>query len=100
MNWGLLAAFAGIIVTVVGGGFAVVLRQAVAEARLTSQLEALKEVVKTALADIKAEHIRSATSQGDRIGVVETQVDGVMKWQAKMEGAAERERDLSGVVRR
>ncbi len=47
-----------------------------------------------------AEHTRSSGEQGKRLGVVEDKVAVLRDWQIKCEGAAERERDLSGVVRR
>jgi hypothetical protein len=100
MNWSLLIGFAAIGITVVGAAFAVVLRQAVSEVRLSEQIKALEKSSDKAFADMKAEHMRSATEQGTRLGTGEDRLKVLEKFQAKLEGAEERERDLSGVVRR
>lgn len=52
-----------------------------------------------AIADLKHDMKESAKDQGGRIGELETKVDNLEKFEARVEGA-ERERDLSGVVRR
>lgn len=88
-------AAAAVIVTVVGAAFGVVLKQAVSEARLT---EKLAGIVAT-LAEMKAEHMRSATSQGDRIGIVEDDVGTLKDFKARAEERRQHERDMSGVVR-
>lgn len=80
--------------------FALDKRQAVSEARLTERIAALEKASDKANADIKAEHIRSAAEQGKRLGTGEDRLKVLEKFQAKLEGAEERERDLSGVVRR
>lgn len=52
------------------------------------------------LAELKAEHMRSATEQGTRLGDLTDKVGTLLDWKARTEGAADRERELSGVVRR
>ncbi len=47
------------------------------------------------------EHVdSSAAGQGKRIGKSEDHIAVLLDWKARAEGAAERDRDLSGVVRR
>lgn len=99
MNWSdFIGPAAGAIVGAVGAYFALDKRQAVSEARLTEKISALEKASERAITDVKAEHMRSADSQGKRVGDVETLVGGLIKFQARYEGA-EHERDMSGVVR-
>lgn len=56
--------------------------------------------VQRRITEVRDEMRTSAKDQGTRIGEVETNVGGLLKWQAEIKGAEQRERDLSGVVRR
>lgn len=94
-NLGELLGVVGLVVTAIG----IARAQAATAARLGAQLEALKEATGHALTDIKAEHIRSAADQGTRLGSLRDDVGTLMDFKARTEGAADKERDLSGVVR-
>ncbi len=56
--------------------------------------------MRLALDKLEARLDASAKAQGERIGRNEDEISVLKHWQAKVEGAEERERDLSGVVRR
>ena len=100
MNWSdLIVPAVGTAIGAAGAYFALDKRQAVSEARLSVQLDALKEATGTALVDIKTEHMRSAAGQGTRLEKLGKDVETLMDFKARTEGAAEKERDLSGVVR-
>lgn len=58
------------------------------------------KAMRAALDDVKKDMKESAKDQGKRIGDIETDVDALVKWQSRVEGAEEKERDMSGVVRR
>jgi predicted exporter len=65
-------------------------RQAVSEAKLTAKLEAMEK----ALAEQKAEHMRSAASQGTRIEALIDDVGTLKDFRARTEGR-EQQRELS-----
>jgi len=52
------------------------------------------------LADLRNDLKDSAKEQGVRIGAVEEDAKVLKHWHARVEGAEDRERELSGVVRR
>ncbi len=84
MNW----ATAIPLVTLLG----VVFTAGVAWAKLSS--------VQESIGKLEARLDASAKSQGERIGKNEDEISVLRHWQAKIEGAEERERDLSGIVRK
>lgn len=55
--------------------------------------------VRAAIKEIRAEHDRSAASQGDRIGAAEKEVGTLMDFKARTEARIDAERDFSGRVR-
>lgn len=84
--------------TIIGAAvsyFALDKRQAVSEAVLTTQLAAVEKT----LAEMKSEHLRSATEQGFRLGELKDDVGTLKDFKARVEGAQQHERDFSGVVR-
>jgi hypothetical protein len=83
MNW----ATAIPLVTLLG----VVFMSGVAWAKLSS--------VEKRITEVRDAMEKSAEKQGIRIGSLEDEISVLKHWQAKVEGAEERERDLSGVVR-
>ena len=94
-NIGELLALIGLI----GGAVGLAIKWAVGTARIETKLSALKEATGDALAALKAEHTRSAGEQGYRLGELETARGVFEKFIARMEGATEKEREMSGVIR-
>lgn len=56
--------------------------------------------VRRELASMREDMKESAKGQGQRLGALEDRTKVLEDFRARSEGAAERERDLSGVVRR
>ena len=99
MNWSdLIVPAVGTAIGAAGAYFALDKRQAVAEAVLTTKLDAMTSSI-TAL---KAEHTRSASDQGSRLEALRDDVGTLMDFKSRTEGATEKEREMdnrSGVVR-
>ncbi len=91
MNWALIIFGAGLVAS----AMAYMLRLVVFD-----RLDKMEAAMGKAIDSVKADAKESAKDQGKRIGDIETDLGGLLKWQAKVEGGDERERDLSGVVRR
>lgn len=80
----------------VGGYVALDKRQAVAEARMDERMKATEKT----LTEMKAEHMRSAADQGTRLEELRDDVGTLEDFKARVEGAQQNQRDMSGVVQR
>lgn len=64
------------------------------------RMAALEKQMKDAIDELKKDMKESAKGQGERLGEHRADIKMLLDWRSETRGAAERERELSGVVRR